>query len=244
MSEWQRCPVCNGTGRVSNWEPIAASNWNPVIQCHRCGGTGTIETPGAFNPAPSAPIKGGDMTYIPATEFIKLPKAIRDNYLEMAAELAVKHGVYKPAPSAPDDVRELKGYRYGEPCSHHGCLNHISHPCEGCGRIAGIRLPTIPEIVCGIRSMIKPPKYELTDAEAAALIQAHVDAKLAALTAKVEQMREALDNLNKWAKKMRSYPAAMQCIGPMTKDRFDGAIYLADAALADTQPQERENPGI
>ena len=25
----------------------------------------------------------------------------------------------------------------GEPCEHRGCLNHISHPCEGCGRIAG-----------------------------------------------------------------------------------------------------------
>ena len=25
----------------------------------------------------------------------------------------------------------------GEPCSHTGCLHHISHPCEGCGRIAG-----------------------------------------------------------------------------------------------------------
>lgn len=27
--------------------------------------------------------------------------------------------------------------RDGEPCSHRGCLNHISHPCEGCGRIGG-----------------------------------------------------------------------------------------------------------
>jgi len=27
--------------------------------------------------------------------------------------------------------------REGEPCSHRGCLNHISHPCEGCGRIGG-----------------------------------------------------------------------------------------------------------
>jgi hypothetical protein len=25
--------------------------------------------------------------------------------------------------------------RDGEPCSHPGCLNHLSHPCEGCGRI-------------------------------------------------------------------------------------------------------------
>lgn len=25
----------------------------------------------------------------------------------------------------------------GQPCDHPGCLIHISHPCEGCGRIGG-----------------------------------------------------------------------------------------------------------
>lgn len=25
----------------------------------------------------------------------------------------------------------------GEPCEHVGCLNHVTHSCEGCGRIAG-----------------------------------------------------------------------------------------------------------
>jgi hypothetical protein len=30
----------------------------------------------------------------PSTEFVKLPKVVRDNYLEMAAELAVIHGLY------------------------------------------------------------------------------------------------------------------------------------------------------
>jgi hypothetical protein len=28
--------------------------------------------------------------------------------------------------------------RDGEPCNHPGCLSHISHPCEGCGRTAGV----------------------------------------------------------------------------------------------------------
>lgn len=28
-------------------------------------------------------------------------------------------------------------YKDGEPCSHPGCLRHVSRPCEGCGRIAG-----------------------------------------------------------------------------------------------------------
>jgi len=26
----------------------------------------------------------------------------------------------------------------GEPCAHPGCLNHVTHPCEWCGRIAGV----------------------------------------------------------------------------------------------------------
>ena len=26
-------------------------------------------------------------------------------------------------------------YWDGEPCNHPGCRNHISHPCEVCGRI-------------------------------------------------------------------------------------------------------------
>lgn len=25
----------------------------------------------------------------------------------------------------------------GEPCYHKGCLSHVTHPCELCGRIAG-----------------------------------------------------------------------------------------------------------
>jgi NTP pyrophosphatase (non-canonical NTP hydrolase) len=34
-------------------------------------------------------------------------------------------------------------YQDGVPCPHPGCLNHISHPCEGCGRIAGrSKIPT------------------------------------------------------------------------------------------------------
>lgn len=29
-------------------------------------------------------------------------------------------------------------YDDGVPCSHPGCLSHVSHPCEGCGRIGGM----------------------------------------------------------------------------------------------------------
>jgi len=31
----------------------------------------------------------------------------------------------------------MSKYKDGEPRSHPGCLRHITHPCEGCGRIAG-----------------------------------------------------------------------------------------------------------
>ena len=32
----------------------------------------------------------------------------------------------------------MKLYKDGEPCPHAGCLHHMSHPCEGCGRVGGI----------------------------------------------------------------------------------------------------------
>ena len=33
--------------------------------------------------------------------------------------------------------------RDGEPCDYPGCLSHVSHPCEGCGRIGGMIAPTV-----------------------------------------------------------------------------------------------------
>jgi len=32
---------------------------------------------------------------------------------------------------------ELSALRDGEPCTHPGCLRHLTHPCEGCGRVGG-----------------------------------------------------------------------------------------------------------
>jgi len=43
------------------------------------------------------------------------------------AELESKSSVHEPDVHLED----------GKPCSHKGCLSHITHPCEGCGRIAG-----------------------------------------------------------------------------------------------------------
>jgi len=36
-----------------------------------------------------------------------------------------------------ENCEAIRTLRDGEPCSHKGCLSHISHPCEGCGRIGG-----------------------------------------------------------------------------------------------------------
>lgn len=42
--------------------------------------------------------------------------------------------------------REARPLPDGVPCSHPGCLSHISHPCEGCGRIGG-RRPELPAVL-------------------------------------------------------------------------------------------------
>lgn len=34
----------------------------------------------------------------------------------------------------------MKELEDGEPCKHPGCLSHITHPCEGCGRIGGYNI--------------------------------------------------------------------------------------------------------
>lgn len=57
-------------------------------------------------------------------------------------------------------------YRDGEPCPHRGCKKHITHPCEGCGRIAAqgeAKIKTLLELIieesatCDIGA---PDKYE------------------------------------------------------------------------------------
>lgn len=38
-----------------------------------------------------------------------------------------------------NSLSTVKIYADGEPCKHPGCLSHLTHPCEGCGRIGGKR---------------------------------------------------------------------------------------------------------
>ena len=31
-------------------------------------------------------------------------------------------------------MKGVSHYKDGDPCNHPGCLNHVEHPCEKCGR--------------------------------------------------------------------------------------------------------------
>jgi len=43
--------------------------------------------------------------------------------------------IVKPGHFARSEEFYGKIYYNGEPCYHKGCINHITHPCEVCGRI-------------------------------------------------------------------------------------------------------------
>jgi len=55
-------------------------------------------------------------------------------------------------------VSELRPY-YGSdlpdgvPCKHPGCLAHITHPCEGCGRVGGRRIPPLTILASGMKEI-------------------------------------------------------------------------------------------
>jgi hypothetical protein len=47
----------------------------------------------------------------------------------------------------------LKILRTGVACGHRGCLQHVTHPCEGCGRING-RVLTKKQRVAYLQKMV------------------------------------------------------------------------------------------
>jgi hypothetical protein len=92
--------------------------------------------------------------------------ALQKPYLDVAAANArveARAVQFDPPTCPPDDwspgspnfnpLAVKRHLRPDEPCGHPGYLSHVSHPCEGCGRVAG-RLPdaqaayeaTLPEV--------------------------------------------------------------------------------------------------
>jgi len=47
-----------------------------------------------------------------------------------------KH-ISTPIPWLSAKAERLARLRPDQPCGHPGCLHHFTHPCDGCGRIAG-----------------------------------------------------------------------------------------------------------
>jgi len=49
-----------------------------------------------------------------------------------------------------EGLTDMQDYR-PKPCGHPGCMSHISHPCEGCGKQWGDKKVDCPECLgCGI----------------------------------------------------------------------------------------------
>ena len=63
------------------------------------------------------------MTHVPPTEFVKLPKVVRDNYLEMAAELAVIQGLY--GGQKMPVVQDIGFYKESEKVGYAGWIKTI-----------------------------------------------------------------------------------------------------------------------
>ena len=63
-------------------------------------------------------------------EFASLPEMSEDDCCIHCGR--PRHEIESSQQSNPEDQ-----LRAGIPCEHPGCLSHVLHPCEGCGRIAG-----------------------------------------------------------------------------------------------------------
>ena len=57
----------------------------------------------------------------------------------------------RPSPEQGGGWLRPRPLKDGDPCEHKGCLSHITHPCEGCGRIAG---KSKPECHCDLRTKL------------------------------------------------------------------------------------------
>jgi len=82
----------------------------------------------------------------------------------------------------------------GEPCSHPGCLSHVSHPCEGCGRVGGT-LTLFEALALEAENKRLTEENARLTAENAAIAELEAvihdyDAKIDALTARLADIKE------------------------------------------------------
>jgi hypothetical protein len=62
---------------------------------------------------------------------------------------------WSPGEILSGDHRAMKEeLKNGEPCNHPGCQSHITHPCEGCGRI-GARGRTTAQKYFNLKMVVK-----------------------------------------------------------------------------------------
>lgn len=51
--------------------------------------------------------------------------------------------------------------RQGQPCNHPGCVAHVSHPCEGCGRYAA-GLANGPDVAAAKKRIVELSRTDST----------------------------------------------------------------------------------
>lgn len=109
----------------------------------------------------------------------------------------------------------------GQPCEHTGCLNHLTHPCEGCGRIGGkgiiyeLEQLDFPRTIEALQQEVKgwEQRYDELDAGHSRLFKAFCGLKQEneQLQAQVTRYREALKVANNYIPDTGQFCACGNC---------------------------------
>ena len=68
---------------------------------------------------------------------VRLVKIHRFDLAQMEERFVELQEAGEAMEQLPDLIPVGRTYPDGVPCDHPGCLRHITHPCEGCGRVEG-----------------------------------------------------------------------------------------------------------
>lgn len=71
------------------------------------------------------------MTWAVVGKFAKQKRLVKDKHLDPCEACFSTYPCEETCGGYPRKLRD------GEPCGHPGCLHHVTHPCEGYGRIGG-----------------------------------------------------------------------------------------------------------